>query len=167
MNDTENPQRVEEGMVVTLDYTLQVDGEVVDSSKDGRPIQFIQGQEHIIPGLERELYGMRLGEEREVIIPPEAGYGPVEPEAGMDVPRREFPPEIPLEIGTEVQLRTRDGEIINARIDSIGPEIVRLDFNHPLAGKELHFNVRVIDLRMATEEEIEHGHVHDGEEDEE
>jgi FKBP-type peptidyl-prolyl cis-trans isomerase SlyD len=162
--DAGKPQKIEDGVVVTLDYTLIVEGEVVDSSEENEPIQFIQGQEHIIPGLERELYGMRIGDDKQVTLSPEDGYGEVEPEAGLDVPRAEFPPEIPVEIGTGLQLRTQEGEIVNARIASISADSVHLDFNHPLAGKELQFDIKVIDLRQATDDEIAHGHLHDGNE---
>jgi FKBP-type peptidyl-prolyl cis-trans isomerase SlyD len=158
------PEKIEDGVVVSLDYTLTVEGEVVDSSEEDEPIQFIQGQEHIIPGLERELYGMRIGDDKKVTLSPEDGYGEVEPDDGMDVPRDEFPAEIPMEIGTGLQLRTEEGEIVNAHIVSLSPDSVRLDFNHPLAGKELHFDVKVVDLRQATDEEIAHGHLHEGNE---
>lgn len=164
VKEPEKPDKIEDGVVVTLDYTLTVEGEIVDSSEESEPIQFIQGQEHIIPGLERELYGMRIGQGKTVTLSPEEGYGEVEPDAGMDVPRSEFPPEIPMEIGTGLQLRTQEGEIVNARIAEITPETVRLDFNHPLAGKELQFDVKVVDLRQATDDEIAHGHLHDGHE---
>ena len=164
MKETEKPDKIEDGVVVTLDYTLTVEGEVVDSSEENEPIQFIQGQEHIIPGLERKLYGLKIGEDKKVTIFLEEGYGDVEPEAGMDVPRSEFPPEIPMEIGTGLQLKTQEGEIVSAHIASIDADTVQLDFNHPLAGKELHFDVKVIDLRQATDDEIAHGHLHDGNE---
>jgi FKBP-type peptidyl-prolyl cis-trans isomerase SlyD len=162
VKETEKPEKIEDGVVVTLDYTLTVEGEVVDSSEEDEPIQFIQGQEHIIPGLERELYGLKIGDDKQVTLSPQDGYGEIEPEAGMDVPRGEFPPEIPLEIGTGLQLKTQEGEIVNARIASITPDSVRLDFNHQLAGKELQFDVKVVDLRQATDQEIAHGHLHDG-----
>jgi FKBP-type peptidyl-prolyl cis-trans isomerase SlyD len=162
MSEMQEPRVVSDGMVVTLDYILKVDDQVIDSSKDSEPIQFIQGQQHIIPGLEKELYGMAEGEGKEVVVSPTEGYGEVELDDGMDVPKSEFPPQIPLESGTELQLRNEEGETINARITSVGSEVVHLDFNHPLAGKELHFSVEVVGLRPATEEELEHGHVHDG-----
>lgn len=155
------PEEVRDDKVVTLDYTLEVDGQVVDSSKDGAPIQFIQGQQHIIPGLEKELYGMTTGESKEVVIPPSEGYGDMDPENFAEVPRDQFPPEIPLEHGVELELTDENGDRVGARIDTVGNEVVRLDFNHPLAGKELHFQVEVVELRDATEAEIEHGHVHE------
>ena len=164
MKETEKTRRVEDGVVVTLDYTLKVDGEVIDTSDGSEPIQFIQGQDQIVPGLERELYGMKIGEDKHVLVPPKDGYGEVDPEDGMDVPRDEFPPEIPLDPGTGVQLKTQEGEVISARVAAVTTESIYLDFNHPLAGKELHFEVKVVDLREPTAEELDHGHVHDGHE---
>ncbi len=155
-------QTIEDGQVVTLDYTLKVNGEVVDTSEGAQPIQFIQGQRQIIRGLEDGLYGMQVGENKEVVIPPESGYGEVDPENFAEIPRTQFPPEIPLEPGVELELKDQNGEVVEARIDTVSDQSVRLDFNHPLAGKELHFWVNVVDLREATDEEIEHGHVHDG-----
>ena len=78
----------------------------------------------------------------------------------MDVPRDQFPKEIPMKVGTEIQVQNQAGQPMYARIDTVGDTSVRLDFNHPLAGKELHFSVKVVGLRNATEEEKEHGHVH-------
>lgn len=163
MNDF-SQQTVEDGRVVTLNYVLTVDGEVVDSSEEGKPITFIQGQGQIIPGLESELYGMEVGQNKDVIVPPENGYGELDPENFAEFPRDQFPAEIPLEPGVELELHDKEGKTVGARIDSIKDNSVRLDFNHPLAGKELHFNVEVIDLRNATDDEIAHGHVHDGHE---
>jgi FKBP-type peptidyl-prolyl cis-trans isomerase SlyD len=166
VSEKNNPQEVGENTVVTLDYTLTVDGEVVDTSRGSMPIQFIQGQQQIIPGLEKELYGLSVGETKEVNIPPEHGYGQVDPENFAEVPKDQFPDEIPLQPGVELELTDDKGERMGARIDNIQDDIVRLDFNHPLAGKDLHFEVEVVDLRDATQEEIEHRHVHsdDGEE---
>ena len=152
--------KVSDGMVVDLDYTLRVDNEVVDTSEGRQPIRFIQGQGYIIEGLEKELYGMKAGEDKQVVIPPERGYGTVNEEAILDVPKDEFPEEIPLQKGTELKVQTQEGETMDARITSVAPDSVRLDFNHPLAGKELHFSVKVNDIREATAEEIAHGHVH-------
>jgi FKBP-type peptidyl-prolyl cis-trans isomerase SlyD len=156
-----NPQEVKDDTIVTLEYTLTIDGEVVDTSKGAQPIQFIQGQQQIIPGLEKELYGMAVGETKEVVVPPQEGYGDIDPENFAEVPRDQFPPQIPIQPGIQLELTDEQGERVGATIDSIEGDNVRLDFNHPLAGKELHFEVEVVDLRAATEEEIEHGHVHE------
>jgi FKBP-type peptidyl-prolyl cis-trans isomerase SlyD len=152
---------VQDGQVVSLVYTLQVDGEVIDSSEENEPLQFIQGEGHIIPGLEGALYEMGIGESKNLVIAPEDGYGEFNEEAFIEVPKDQFPPSVPIELGTELQVRNPEGDVLEARIDKIEEDNVRLDFNHPLAGKELHFDVKVIALRQATEEEISHGHVHE------
>ena len=147
-------------MVVTLDYTLIVDGEIIDSSIGSQPIEFIQGHGQIIPGLERELYGLALGDGKDVVVTATDGYGDRDPNAVADIPRDQFPSQIPLKPGVELQLRGQDGEELGAYIEEVGEETVRLNFNHPLAGKELHFSIKVVELRSATSEELTHGHVH-------
>lgn len=153
--------KVADGLVVTMDYSLTVDGELIDTSEGSEPIEFLQGTGGIIPGLERELYGMAIGDGKDVIVSAEEGYGEVDEEAHMDVPRQEFPAEIPLEIGTMLEMQDQDGNPMHARITEVGAETVCLDFNHPLAGKELHFSIKIAGLRPATPEELDHGHVHE------
>lgn len=143
-----------------MEYTLHVDGQLVDSSEGRAPLEFLQGAGNIIPGLEEELYGMELGESKNVIVSAEDGYGELDPDAFVDVPRAQFPAEIPLEPGIELQVRDDTGRVLLARIDRVDDQNVRLDFNHPLAGKELNFQVKIVGLRDATEEELQHGHVH-------
>jgi FKBP-type peptidyl-prolyl cis-trans isomerase SlyD len=154
--------KVEDGQVVLMNYTLRVDGEVLDTSVGHEPLEFLQGAGNIIPGLEQELYGMGLGESKKVIVQPEEGYGVIDAEAFVEVPKNQFPPEIPLEVGVELQVTNEDGQPMSARIDAVDDETVTLDFNHPLAGKELHFEVTVVGMRDATDEENEHGHAHGG-----
>ena len=152
--------KVAGGQVVSLEYTLKVDGEVVDSSTERGPIEFIQGTGNIIPGLERELYGMVLGESKDVVVNPRDGYGEIDRDAFTDVPRDQFPENIPVETGIELEIQDKAGHPMHARIDKVEEKNVRLDFNHPLAGKELFFAVKIAGLREATDEEREHGHVH-------
>lgn len=166
MTSFENPQTIADDVVVSLDYTLTVDGAIVDAS-EGDPIEFIQGRRHIIAGLEQAIYGMAINESKNVVVAPEDGYGVSDPEAVIAVPRDEFPPEIPLEVGVRLQVQNDDGSVMTAAINKIEGDIVTLDFNHPLAGKTLRFDVTVAGLRAATEEELEHGHVHGDDEDEE
>ena len=159
--DTQNkPRDVSDDVVVSIEYTLTVDGEVMDSTEGDEPLQFLQGHQNIIPGLERELAGMKIGENKTVTVPPGEAYGDVEPENIVDVPRTEFPTEIPLEVGTELEVKNADGEVLSATIAEVNTDSVKLDFNHPLAGKQLVFDVTIVDLRAATEEELAHGHVH-------
>ncbi|MBI5838655.1 MAG: peptidylprolyl isomerase [Chloroflexi bacterium] len=153
---------VQDGQVVTMEYTLRVDGEVIDSSEKNDALEFLAGHDNIIPGLEREMIGMKIGESKEVIIAPGDGYGEFDKEAYLDVPRGEFPADMKIEEGMELHVSDESGEQRYARIDSIENETVHLDFNHPLAGAELHFNVKVVGLREPTKEELEHGHVHVG-----
>ena len=152
--------KVKDGLVVSMEYTLKVDGEVTDTSEGREPLAYLQGSGNIIPGLEREIVGMVVGESREVVVAAADAYGEEDDKAFMDVPRGEFPEDIPAKIGTEIQVQNQAGQPMYARIDHIEGETVRLNFNHPLAGKELHFAVKVVDLRDATPEEKEHGHVH-------
>ena len=152
--------QVEDGQVISMDYTLHVDGELIDTSNGHEPLEFLQGAGNIIPGLEQELYGMAIGDEKNVIVAPEDGYGILDPDAFFDVPRDQFPPEIPLEVGVELQVQDESGQPMMARIERVDDDSVRLDFNHPLAGKELHFDVKIVGMRAATEEELEHGHSH-------
>ncbi len=151
---------IQDGQIVSMDYTLWVDGDVVDSSDDSEPIVFLQGAGNIIPGLESQLYGMQIGQAKDVMIAAQDGYGELDEDAFAEVPLSEFPSDIPLEAGIELQVRDQDGNILDARIDEISDEIIRLDFNHPLAGKELRFSIKIVDFRQATEEEMEHGHAH-------
>jgi len=164
--DTQNkPGQVADDVVVSIEYTLTVDGQVVDSTEGDEPLQFLQGHQNIIPGLERELTGMKVGENKTVVVPPSEAYGEVDPENIIDVPRSEFPQGIPLDPGTELEVKNSDGEVLSATIAEVNGDSVKLDFNHPLAGKRLNFDVTVVDLRTATEEELAHGHVHFEDED--
>jgi FKBP-type peptidyl-prolyl cis-trans isomerase SlyD len=162
MNQKNEQLLVADDLVISMDYELTVDGEVVDGSED-EPIQFLQGHGNIIAGLEEQIYGMAVGESRKVTVPAKDGYGAFDPEQLVEIPRDEFPEEIPLELGVELEMKDEDDDTLYARIAEIEAEIVILDFNHPLAGKDLHFDVTVVDIRAATPEELEHGHVHDSE----
>lgn len=157
--------KVEKDLVVSLEYTLTVDGEVVDSSEENGPIDFIQGQGNIIPGLEKELTGMKLGEAKKVNVLAVDAYGEYDPDAVEEIPLSDFPNDIPLEVGVELAVEDEDGEAVSAVIEEVGKDTVSLNFNHPLAGKDLVFDVKIAALRAATVEELEHGHVHgdDGE----
>ena len=153
---------VQNNVVVSMEYTLHVDNEEIDSSKGQDPLQFLVGHGNIISGLEREMMGMKVGESKDVIIPPADAYGEFDEEAFMNVPRGAFPNDIPVEEGAELTVRDDAGQSRYARIDAVEGDTVTLNFNHPLAGDELHFNVKVVSLREPTTEELEHGHVHQG-----
>ncbi len=144
-----------------MEYTLRVDGQVIDSSEAGDPLEFLAGHHNVISGLERAMIGMQVGDSKNVVIAPADGYGEYDEGAFSEVERSKFPADVPVKPGLELQLSDEDGQPMYARIESVEGDKVRLDFNHPLAGKELHFDVKVVGLRAATGEELEHGHAHD------
>ena len=151
---------VKEDLVIAIEYTLTVDGEVLDSSKDREPLEFLQGHGNIIPGLEKEMLEMNIGDEKNVLVPPKEGYGELNKDAFMDVPTNQFPENIPVKVGTELQVQNEQGEPTYARIAKVENNVAQLDFNHPLAGKKLNFDVKVVGIREPSAEELEHGHVH-------
>jgi len=151
---------VQDNIVVAMDYVLNVDGELLEKTESNQPVEFIQGLGQIISGLEREMSGMRIGDSKDVSVTPEDGYGRLDEEAYAEIPRDEFPADIPVKLGVAILLRDEDGDEQEAHIVEIKENLVRLNLNHPLAGKDLHFEVKVVALREASEEEILHGHVH-------
>lgn len=155
-----SPDTVQNNTVVSMEYTLHVDEEEIDSSEGQDPLQFLVGHGNIISGLEREMIGMKVGDSKKVVVLPADGYGEFDENAFMDVPRTAFPADIPVEEGTELTVRDESGQPRYARIDTVEGDNVTLNFNHPLAGDELHFNVKVVGLRDPSSEELEHGHVH-------
>ncbi len=155
-------QTVQKNRVVSMEYTLWVDNEVMDSSDGVGPLEFLTGYGNIISGLEREMIGMKLDESKEVQIAPADAYGEYDQEAFMDVPRTEFPADMEVEQNLELSVTDEDGHSRYARVEIVTEDLVRLNFNHPLAGKDLKFKVKVVGLREPTGEELDHGHVHVG-----
>ncbi len=155
-------QTIMNDMVVSMEYQVRIlDGREVGRTENDKPFEFIQGRGQIIPGLEKELYGMAVGEKKEVLLEPAQGYGDRQSERVVEVSRAEFPPDFDLAVGNPVAVGDREtGEEFLAYITQIHPETVVLDFNHPLAGETLEFAVKIVGLRDASEEELAHGHVH-------
>ncbi|MDA1329876.1 MAG: peptidylprolyl isomerase [Chloroflexi bacterium] len=151
---------VAKDMVVSLAYKLIVDGEVLDEASDKDAILFIHGHRNIIPGLEKELIGMKIGETKSVKVAPKDGYGDKDQKAIEELALDEFPKNVKPKVGLELEMPGDDGHGSYARVVSVGEKSAQLDFNHPLAGKELNFEVKVVELRPATSEELSHGHVH-------
>ncbi|HEY4759638.1 MAG TPA: peptidylprolyl isomerase [Thermoguttaceae bacterium] len=156
----DKPEIIADDVVVSLAYKLTVDGEVLDEAGAEDALQFLQGHRNIIPGLESQLTGMKVGESKSVVVPPETGYGGVDKDSIDAVPASEFPEGVKPEVGLELEVKDKEGNEMYGRVLSIQDDKVTMDFNHPLAGKELHFDVKIIDLRAATGEELAHGHVH-------
>jgi FKBP-type peptidyl-prolyl cis-trans isomerase SlyD len=153
--------KVGKGSVVSVDYQLHLgDGKVVDASEPGSPLSYIHGEGQIVPGLERALEGLSSGDARKVVIAPEDGYGEHDMRGVQEVPRNAFPEGAELSPGMELAARGEGGETVPFVVREVKPETVVIDLNHPLAGKTLHFDVTIRDIRAATEEELAHGHVH-------
>ena len=152
---------VSDGLAVGLEYTLRLDdGEIIDSSAGRGPLDFLQGEGQIIPGLEQALYGMAVGEEKSVVVEPGDGYGLRDSMALQRIPLDAFPSNANLEPGMALELLDSSGEPVLAFVADVGPDSVLIDLNHPLAGETLHFDVKIATLRAATGEELAHGHVH-------
>jgi FKBP-type peptidyl-prolyl cis-trans isomerase SlyD len=152
---------VADDLVVSLDYTLRLDdGQVIDTTDNEAPLDFLQGAGQIIPGLEEALYGMAVGDEKEVEVAPVDGYGEKNLDAFELIPRDAFPADLELDRGMGLQLETEAGEEMVAYVADLRPEEVLLDLNHPLAGETLFFQIKIADLRPATAEELSHGHAH-------
>ncbi len=153
---------VADGMVVTFDFTLTLNGgEVADSTDGQMPLRFIVGQGQLLPGLEDAMIGMAVGEERDVTLKPEDAYGEWDEDALEEVAKSDLPGEMDLEEGMPLEVTDTEGDTYEATVYEVKQDSVILDYNHPLAGETLQFHVKVIDIRPATPSEMDHGHVHD------
>lgn len=136
---------IKAGSKVAINYTLTVDGKVADSSQGRGPLEYEQGAGHIIVGLEKALEGLKAGDKKSVDIPAKEAYGEVNPEAKRRVPRSSVQNVENLKVGDVVGASNGEHSF-RAVISAITPEEVELDFNHPLAGKELHFDVEIVSV---------------------
>lgn len=153
--------RIAKGRVVDIDYSLHLgDGKVVDQSDPGEPLTYLHGEGEIVPGLESALEGLDVGDRKQVVVPPASGYGDHDPRGLQQVPRQAFPADFQPEVGMELSAQGPDGDEVAFVIQRVEPELITIDLNHPLAGKTLHFDVTVREVREATPEELEHGHAH-------
>ncbi len=153
-------EAIADGTVVTIHYTLRdSDGHVIDSSSDGEPLCYLHGADNIVPGLERELNGRRVGDRIQAVVAPEDGYGTRSGPEPQEVPRSAFPEDADLEEGMQVVANGPDGSFPLWVVD-VDQERVIVDHNHPLAGVTLHFDVEVAGVRAATADEKQHGHPH-------
>jgi FKBP-type peptidyl-prolyl cis-trans isomerase SlyD len=152
---------VTDDLVVSLDYTLCLDDEQeIANSADQAPLEFLQGQGQIIPGIERAIYGMVAGDEKDIVVTPDEGYGERDPQAFQLVPSETLSPDLSLEPGMGLRMQDEAGQIVAAFVSEIRPDGVLLDLNPPLAGQTLHFHVKISALRPATDQELAQGYVH-------
>jgi FKBP-type peptidyl-prolyl cis-trans isomerase SlyD len=138
---------IQDGSLVSFDYTLTVDGKVVDSTEGKEPLQYTQGKGELIPGLSKQLEGMRVGDEKKIVVPPEEAYGEVDPNAFKEVARSSLPKGIEPQVDMLLQANSPDGRTFPVRIAEVKEDTVVLDFNHPLAGKTLYFQVKIVSIQ--------------------
>ncbi len=140
--------QVKAGDTVRIHYTGTLnDGTVFDSSQGREPLEFTVGSGEIIPGLDNALPGMSVGEEKSVAIPADDAYGQPDPNGRQEVPRDQIPEDIPLDPGTALQMQMPDGRAVPVTVAEVTEEVVVLDANHPLAGKDLNFDIEMVEIK--------------------
>lgn len=150
---------ITEGRVATIHYTLtNDDGQVIDKSGPEAPLSYLHGAGNIVAGLEKALSGKQVGDSLKADVAPEQGYGPRHDGLVQQVPRSAFPDDKAVKPGMQFEARTERGPLV-VTVTEVGDEKVTIDGNHPLAGQTLHFDVEVAEVREATEEESNQGHV--------
>ena len=134
-------------MMISLEYTLKSpDGKVIETSKGREPLKYIHGQKMMIPGLEKELTGMKVGGEKHVTVKPEDAYGKINPKAVQEVPKEKIPVNA-LKVGAVLAAKSPEGRVVPMRVHEIKEKTVVMDMNHPMAGKTLVFDVKVVDIQ--------------------
>jgi len=152
--------QIADNKVVSIHYTLKNPaGEVIDSSEGNDPLMYLHGASNIIPGLEKELLGKQAGDKLNVTVQPDEGYGQVHQEMVQEVPRDAFQGVDYIQVGQRFEAESNQGPI-SVVVTAVTDDTVTVDGNHPLAGIVLDFDVEVVDVRDASEEEVSHGHPH-------
>lgn len=152
--------QVQKDKVVSFSYTLKdSSGNVLEQTDKNRPMEYLHGNQNIIPGLEREMEGLKVGDSKSVKVEPKDGYGEYNKDMSFRVPKNNFPEGVDLQPGMEFQTQTENGPMIIV-VTEVHDEEVVVDANHPMAGQELHFDITINNIREATAQEKQHGHVH-------
>jgi len=151
---------ISEKCVVSMHYKLTDEsGQLLDESRD-QPLLYVHGTNSLIPGLEKQLDGKTIGDQITASVPPEEGYGPVMPQLIQNLPKSTFQGVDEIKVGMEFEASNENSEKMIVRVEAIEGEEVTINGNHPLAGKTLNFDVNIVDVREASEEELSHGHAH-------
>ncbi|HEY9054230.1 MAG TPA: peptidylprolyl isomerase [Rectinemataceae bacterium] len=151
---------IKKDKVVSIEYLLHdAAGKLIDSSDAGEPLVYLHGNDNLVPGLEKHLEGRKAGDSLSCVVAPAEGYGERDEELVMQVARKDFGPGAQIEPGMQFEARSESGSQI-VTVVKVEDDKVTIDANHPLAGESLHFQVKVVDVREATAEELSHGHVH-------
>lgn len=142
-------QVVSKGKLVSLEYTLKLDDKNVLESNVGRePMTYTHGAQEIVPGLEKAIEGLAIGDKKHVTVKPVDGYGEIDPKAIQEVKKSQVP-EKAWKVGAELEAKSPDGQSMLLRVTEVKTDTLVLDFNHPLAGKTLYFDVKVLDVKTA------------------
>lgn len=153
--------KIAQDKVVTIHYNLKNEaGELLESSFQSDPLAYLHGHHNLIPGLEKALLDLETGAKLDVSVPPEEAYGTRDDRLVETVPKDVFGDDVSLEVGMQFHAQSHDGNPYVVTITGIEGDQVEVDGNHPFAGATLNFEVEVMDVREATEEELSHGHVH-------
>jgi FKBP-type peptidyl-prolyl cis-trans isomerase SlyD len=156
--------KIADGHVVEIEYTLKNDaGEIIDASEGHGPLAYIHGKQNIVPGLEKEITGKVIGDKFSVVVVPEEGYGVRNEQMVQSVPKAQFGADVDqIQVGMQFQVEDMNGQLLLVTAVEIQDDAIVLDGNHPLAGQNLNFDIEVVSMRDATEEELAHGHLHGG-----
>lgn len=147
--------------VITMNYTLKDDqGNIIQTTDNKDPFQFMSGNKQILPKLEEEINTMIIGSKKNVKILAKEAYGEYSNQAIQQIDKKNFPDNVDLKVGMEFVANSPEGQQMPFVVKEIKQEEVTVDFNHPLAGKDLEFDVELLDVRDATVDELQHGHVH-------
>ncbi len=161
---------IEENKVVSLTYELRVNdekGEIVEKVEESTPLTFLYGRGNLLPDFEQNISGLKEGDPFSFKLEPTKAYGEVSDEAIVDLPKNIFEiegniDENLLKVGNTIPMQDNSGNRLNGIVLEVGDDVVKMDFNHPLAGDTLFFKGEVAGIREATKEELDHGHVHQG-----
>ena len=151
---------IKHNSAVSFHYTLtDDDGQQLDSSAGGEPLAYLHGAGNIVPGLENALEGKNVGDSMTVAVSAAEGYGESQPELIQEVPRESFQGVDDIQVGMQFEAQTGNGQSVPVTVTAVTEEFVTVDCNHPLAGKNLNFDVSITDVRDPTQEELDHGHI--------
>lgn len=146
---------------VFFSYTLtDSEGNQLDQSPEGQPMGYLHGHQNIIPGLEKQLEGKSAGDKLTAVVEAADAYGEYQEQAIQKVPRDQFQGVDKIEVGMQFHSQAEGGQVMQVVVTDVTDDVVTIDANHPLAGKQLNFDVEITEVREATEEELSHGHVH-------
>lgn len=146
--------KIAKNLFVAIEYCLSLDsGEEVDRSRTGNPLNFITGTGQIISGLEKEIMGMEAGDSANITVEPDDAYGPAREDLLHEIPRSQFPPDVDIKSGLKLQAQSPNGPIM-ILVKTVEDDTVTVDLNHPLAGQRLHFDVKIVEVREPSAQEL-------------